>query len=179
MAGQGPFPLPYLGVAASTGDSGASACLARGSQQRHSKRRAINTEVNRIIRSINELAGFHVELPRGESSFGASCWADEVIAPTEAQASAHCILGNAVRDCPPPNDEKVTPREAFLMLRGDRGSDYGLPTNLASYQKGKVSIPEQAGEAVDLSLLLREPIENRWSILSVLLYWHLNSIRND
>ena len=53
-------------------------------------------------------------------------------------------------------DEEIpTAREAFKMLRGEGSPGaYGLPTNLASYQKDRLSMPSELIKAAELSQLV-------------------------
>ena len=136
----GLFPLPRL--ACPTGVS-SRVGLSRGSQQRHSKRCILTSRVNASIDALDELAGF-------ERAAGAA-------APCgQAQRSAQTNLWEA-HEAVRPSDENLTSREAFLKLRGTSTSDYELPTNLASYRKGAVSLPSDCKDAADLLSLLPRP----------------------
>ena len=92
--------------------------------------------VNATVESLNEMSG------------AACCSRPGVI--SEGQLSALCNLWEA-HLAAKPAEPAPTAREAFVLLRGTSSpSTYGLPTNLASYRKGSVALPESAAEAVPL-----------------------------
>ena len=136
------FPVPLI-----QNSFGGNVPSGRCSQRVRKFRRVVS-DINASIGSLNELYGLDAE----SSTIGA---------PSAARRSVHENLLSMHIQSPPPQDVP-TPREAFLMLRGSRDS-YELPTNLASYAVGRVSLPKVAAALTFSSCLadeVRESVTN-------------------
>lgn len=132
------LPLPEVEVPAPCSSG------ARSMRQRHARRRAVALRVNEMVSALNEMAGC------GSCAPGAH--------PTAAQASALEHLRNTCVSLAP-GDDVPWAQEAFQTLRGPSSPSYGLPTNLASYQKDRLSLPAASTKPVSLATLL--PGEDR------------------
>ena len=134
------WPLPRLAphVASTTGKS-------RGCQQRAARRRQLARRVDASIEALNSLAGFAT--PEAVTSSG--------LDPVHQAVQRNLWESHAEAD---PHGEVPRPREAFLALRSTcKPASYaGLPTNLASYQKDLVSMPQHKMATASLSELLPE-----------------------
>lgn len=97
--------------------------------------------VNAAVSALNEMSG------AGERASGTT--------PTTAQARALEHLRDTIAAVAPDGDV-LRARGAFCALRGPGGSAYGLPTNLASYQKDLLSLPQSSTRPVPLTSLLPE-----------------------
>ena len=109
-------------------------------------RSKLTDRVNGSVRALNALAGFAA--PEGDTGL--------------APCPAHCSIWHnlwAGHQEAGPGDTAPRPREAFRELRSDsKPAGYaGLPTNLASYKKGEVSLPERRLAPVPLESLLPGP----------------------
>ena len=134
------WPLPRLGphMASTTGKS-------RGCQQRAARRKQLARRVDASIEALNSFAGFAT--PEAVTSTG--------LDPVHQAVQRHLWESHAEAD---PHGEVPRPREAFLALRSTcKPASYaGLPTNLASYQKDLVSMPQHKVTTASLSELLPE-----------------------
>ena len=107
--------------------------------------------VNATVESLNEMAG-------------AACGPRPGVI-SEGQLSALCKLREA-HLAAKPAEPAPTAREAFVLLRGTSSpSTYGLPTNLASYRKECVSLPDTQLEVVPLTKVL--PQDDRRAIANL------------
>lgn len=141
-----PLPMPEDG-----GFPGNLAELSsRRAIQRVAKRRLLLQQEKAAVRSLNVMAGFEDE----------STWP---MAPRNfAQKSSLSRVRAAVCSRPPPA-ERESPQAALRQLLSKKvGSEYGLagtgPGQLASYQRGKVSLPADQQDPVQISSLL-PPLE--------------------
>ena len=123
----------------------------RGVQQRQQRRKILTSRVNGSIHALNDMMG-----GSRKQFFGAGC----LVAASDAQQAVLSNLWRVHADCVP--DSVPTPREAFVELRGQSSSVYELPSNLAGYRKGSISMPDCKDWLAPLLELL--PEEDRVTI---------------
>ena len=134
------WPLPRLAPHETPATKG-----SRGCQQRAAFRRQMARRVDASIEALNPLAGFDT-LDAVSSS---------LLDPVHQSIQRNLWESHSEAA---PGGEIPRPREAFLALRSTcRPAAYaGLPTNLASYQKGRVSLPQHRLMTAPLATLLSE-----------------------